>query len=208
MDYIKKAIAKNITELRKEYGFTQIELAEKLNYSDKSISKWERAEAIPDVVVLKEIADLFGVSLDYMIELEHSQTTKSKLYIKRKLHNRAFITGMSIIVVWLLAMLTFIVLDITIGGIKLHWLTFVYSVPLTMVVWLIFNSIWFNKRRNFIIISLLMWSGLLAIFTSFLFFEINIWKIILLGIPGQIIIFMWSRLKSKQSNANEEKTVK
>jgi len=140
MDYIKKAIAKNITELRKEYGFTQIELAEKLNYSDKSISKWERAEAIPDVVVLKEIADLFGVSLDYMIELEHSQTTKSKLYIKRKLHNRAFITGMSIIVVWLLAMLTFIVLDITIGGIKLHWLTFVYSVPLTMVVWLIFNS--------------------------------------------------------------------
>jgi len=53
-----------------------------------------------------------------------------------------------------------------------------------------------------------MWSGLLAIFTSFLFFEINIWKIILLGIPGQIIIFMWSRLKSKQSNANEEKTVK
>ncbi len=204
MDDIKQAIAKNIVNLRKEIGFTQSELAEKLNYSDKSISKWERAEAVPDVVVLKEIADLFGVSLDYMVEAQHSPKTISKLYIKRKLHNRAFITGISIIVVWLLAMIAFVVLDITIGAIKLHWLIFIYSVPLTMIVWLIFNSIWFNKRRNFVIISLLMWTGLLALFASFLFFDINIWKTVLLGIPSQIIIFMWSRLKYKQ-NSSEEK---
>ena len=202
MEQIKKAIAKNISELRKEFGYTQLELAEKLNYSDKSISKWERAEAIPDVIILKEIADLFGVSLDYMVELEHAPKTISKLNIRRKIHNRAFITGMCIIVVWLLATLAFVVLDITIGEIKLHWLSFVYSVPLTMIVWLIFNSIWFNKRRNFLIVSFLMWTSLLAIFISLLLFGINTWKILTLGIPGQIIILMWSRLKSKKKNVD------
>lgn len=202
MEQIKKAIAKNISELRKEFGYTQLELAEKLNYSDKSISKWERAEAIPDVIILKEIADLFGVSLDYMVELEHAPKTISKLNIRRKIHNRAFITGMCIIVVWLLATLAFVVLDITIGEIKLHWLSFVYSVPLTMIVWLIFNSIWFNKRRNFLIVSFLMWTSLLAIFISLLLFGINTWKILTLGIPGQVIILMWSRLKSKKKNVD------
>ena len=199
MNDIKKIIANNISELRKEFGLTQYELAEKLNYSDKSVSKWERGEAVPDVIVLKEIADLFNVSLDYMVEEEHAQKTLPKFYVKRKLHNRAFITGISIIVVWLVAMITFIILDITIGGIKLHWLSFVYSVPVTMVVWLIFNSIWFNKRRNFLIISFLMWSCLAALFISFLLFEINIWKILLIGVPGQIIILMWSRIKSKKA---------
>ena len=202
MEQIKKAIAKNISELRKEFGYTQLELAEKLNYSDKSISKWERAEAIPDVIILKEIADLFGVSLEYMVELEHAPKTISKLNIRRKIHNRAFITGMCIIVVWLLATLAFVVLDITIGEIKLHWLSFVYSVPLTMIVWLIFNSIWFNKRRNFLIVSFLMWTSLLAIFISLLLFGINTWKILTLGIPGQVIILMWSRLKSKKKNVD------
>lgn len=204
MEQIKKAIAKNISELRKEFGYTQFELAEKLNYSDKSVSKWERAEAIPDVVVLKEIADLFGVTLDYMISIEHEVKSISKTNIRSKLHNRAFITGICIILVWLIATMAFVILDITIGGIKLHWLSFVYSVPTTMVVWLIFNSIWFNQRRNFMIISLLMWSGLAALFISFLLFEINICRIFIVGIPGQIIIFMWSRLKYKRNNKSDE----
>ena len=41
--------AKNITELRILNNMTQMELAEKLNYSDKTISKWERAESSPDI---------------------------------------------------------------------------------------------------------------------------------------------------------------
>ena len=68
---LKQTIAKNITALRQGRKMTQIELAEKLNYSDKAISKWERGESIPDVTVLKSIADLFGVTLDYLLQESH-----------------------------------------------------------------------------------------------------------------------------------------
>ena len=45
-DLLKETISKNIIKYRKELGLTQLELADKLNYSDKTLSKWERAEAI------------------------------------------------------------------------------------------------------------------------------------------------------------------
>ena len=64
---ILENIAANITSLRRREGMTQAALAEKLGYSDKSISKWERADGTPDIVCLKRIADLFGVSVDYLL---------------------------------------------------------------------------------------------------------------------------------------------
>ena len=201
MSELKNIIAKNISDLRKDRGLTQLELAERLNYSEKSVSKWERAEAIPDVAVLKEIADLFGVTLDYMVEEEHKQKTMDKISAFKKLHNHAFITGICVLVVWLLALMGFVIADIVSdSGIKFTWLSFVYAVPLTFVVWLVLNSIWFNKRRNYFIISLLMWTSLAAIFVSFLLFENNLWKIFLLGIPAQVIIIFWSRLEYKKVN--------
>lgn len=198
MEDLKNIVAKNISDLRKHHGFTQFELAEKLNYSDKSVSKWERGESIPDVVVLKELSDLFDVSLDYMVESEHKVKHEPKQTVKRKIHNYSFITGISILLVWLVATMAFVILDITIPGIKAHWLSFVYAVPVSMIVWLVLNSVWFNPRRNFLIISFLMWSLLISIFVTFMTF--NIWKIFVLGIPGQIIIFMWSKLRSKNQN--------
>ena len=61
---IKQTIASNLSGYRKKAGLTQQQLADKLNYSDKAVSKWERAEAIPDVIVLKSIADIYGVKVD------------------------------------------------------------------------------------------------------------------------------------------------
>ncbi len=71
MQDLKPIIAKNIAELRKAASMTQIELATRLNYSDKAVSKWERGESIPDVGVLKEIADLFEVRVDYLLTEDH-----------------------------------------------------------------------------------------------------------------------------------------
>ena len=71
MEDLKSIIAKNITDLRLKNGYTQIQLASILNYSDKAVSKWERAESIPDITVLKEIADLFNVTVDYLLNLDH-----------------------------------------------------------------------------------------------------------------------------------------
>ncbi len=197
MENLNLIIAKNISELRKKQGLTQLELAEKLNYSDKAVSKWERAESIPDVAVLKEIADLFGVTLDYLVEAEHRVVPELKAAIKTKIHNRGFITGISILLVWLAATLAYVVLDI-VTKTSLHWLVFVWAIPVSMVVWLVLNSVWFNRRRNFLIISFLMWSGLAALYLTLLMAGFNLWIIYACGVPGQIIILMWSRIKSKK----------
>lgn len=198
---IKLTIAKNIADLRKDNGYTQLDLAEKLNYSDKAISKWERGESVPDIAVLKEIADLFGVTLDYLVQEEHAKLPEFKQALRRRIRNHGFITGISILLVWLAATVAFVVSDIVMGDSKLHWLSFVYAAPASMIVWLVFNSIWFNRHRNFLIISLLMWSVLAAVFLSLLPFGQILWQIFVLGAPGQIIILLWSRIKYKQNKA-------
>ncbi len=199
MQDLKLTIAKNIAELRKEAQLTQFELAEKLNYSDKAVSKWERGESVPDISVLKEIADMFSVTVDFLLEEEHPKKRSLTNNIRIKMKNHSFVMGMSIVLVWLVALLVFVVLDMFREYTAAReWLVFMYAVPVTMIVWLVFNSIWFNKRRNFLIVSLLMWTVLASIFVSLIVLAgINVRFLPLLGIPGQIIIILWSRIKKK-----------
>lgn len=200
MKDIKSIIAGNIAALRTAHKMTQTELAEKLNYSDKAVSKWERAESIPDITVLAQISELFGVTVDYLIEEKHEKPVSPiKEISPRKKYNRAIITGISILLVWFLATFIFVTTDIATTDLFGHWLVFIYAVPASFIVWLVFNCIWFNKRRNFLIISLLMWSVLICAYLTALVFSFNIWLIFALGIPGQIIIFMWSRLRGKST---------
>ena len=198
MQELKFIIAKNIQKLRQEKGMTQLELAEKLNYSDKSISKWERGESLPDVVVLKAVADLFEVTLDYLVEEEHSGKPVTKEMMDKNYRRNCYIiTGTSIFIVSLMATLVYVILAMIFPGTSYPWLCYAYAIPAALIVWLVFNSIWFNPRRNFFIVSLLVWSLLLALYFTFSMLGFYIWPIILVGIPAQIIIWMWSRLKNK-----------
>lgn len=195
MDELRSIFAENVAALRRAAGMTQLQMAERLNYSDKAISKWERGESIPDVAMLKAVADLFSVPVDYLLEREHKKEPEVKQTIGQRIRDHGFITGISVLLVWLIATIGFVITDIVVEGTVKQWLAFVYAVPLSTVVWLVFNSIWFNKRRNFLIVSLLMWSVLTAIFVSFLVFGTNIWQVFILGVPGQFIILMWSRIR-------------
>lgn len=194
---LKPIIAKNISALRISAGMTQIDLAEKLNYSDKAVSKWERAESIPDVSVLLEIAELFGVTLDYIVR-EHEAVKPVRELKKEKFRNRRLITGISIALVWLVATFIYVSTDIASVQASYRWLAFVWAVPASSIVWLVFNSIWFNQRINYIIISLLMWSALAAVYLTLLLAGLNWWILFVLGIPGQIIILMWSGIKMRR----------
>ncbi|MBQ8165289.1 MAG: helix-turn-helix transcriptional regulator [Clostridia bacterium] len=196
MKDLKLIIADNISDLRKKKGMTQADLAANLSYTDKAVSKWERGESVPDIVVLKAIADLFGVSLDYLVSEYHEKENKIKTYNKTQKNNRVAICIISIFLVLLIATLIFVILDSSIS-LQASLLTFVYAIPVAIIVWLVFTCMWFNKRRNFVIISLLMWTSVSAIFITLLFCGINVWEIFLLGIPGQAIIVCWSFIKSK-----------
>ena len=202
MEDIKSIIAENIVQLRRANGMTQIDLAEKLNYSDKAVSKWERGESVPDISVLKNIADLFGVTVDFLITADHDPSELEvgediELQRKKKDRTRGMITGMSILLVWLVASIIFVPIDIATTGIWAHWLAFAYAVPVSMLVWLIFNAMWFNRRRNYLIISLMVWTLIAAIHLTVLVCGYNIWQMYLLGIPGQLIIVLWSKIGKK-----------
>lgn len=205
MQNLKQIIAKNIAELRKENKMTQMELAEKLKYSDKAISKWERGESMPDVAVLVEIADIFSVTLDYLVREEHSEREsisederKLKEATKKALlKSRKAITGIGIQMVWLIAVIVFIPLALFVDFENAKWLPFLYAMPVSAIVWLVFNSIWFNTRRNFFIVSVLMWSILVAVHLTVLIFGTQLHYIYLLGLPGQLIIILWSVIRKK-----------
>jgi len=200
MGDLKQTISKNIIDLRKSRQLTQAELAAKLNYSDKAISKWERAESIPDIVVLKEIADIFGVSVDYLITEEHSdEEIRAHEITAQDKKNRLIVSLLANALVWLMATITFVYIGIYDNSIHRLWTVYLYAIPVSLIVMLIFNSIWGNKRRNFLIISMLVWSVLLALYM--ILYKYNIWLVFVVGIPAQFIIFLWSKLKVNKNKA-------
>lgn len=202
MNDIKPIVAKNIASLRISKKMTQLELAEKLNYSDKAISKWERGESLPDVSVLVMIADLFEVPLDYLVREEHKQPKMEKNETPPR-YNHSMITLASVLLVWFIALFAFIIISLVSNEIPFEWLAFIYAVPVSAIVWLVFNSIWFNQRRNYFIISILVWSLIASVHISLLTANINIWTLYLLGIPAQLIIFAWSMIKKPQKKHAE-----
>ena len=203
MEDIKAIIAENIVLLRRGRGMTQIELAEKLNYSDKAVSKWERGESVPDISVLKQIADIFGVTVDYLITPGQDglpvDDDAAQRQIAKKKRAHGTITGMSVVLVWIIALIVFFSIDLSTDGIVGHWLAFAYAPAVSAIVWLVLNSIWFNRRRNYLIISLLMWSLIIALhITLILLCSMDFWQFYALGVPGQIIIVLWSLMEKKE----------
>ncbi len=200
MQLLKSIIAKNITDLRHASNMTQLELAEKLNYSDKAVSKWERGEAVPDVMVLKNIADIFLVTVDYLLEEVHREPAPPRSQVNPR--RRGVIAWLAVLLVWMVATIAFVAIQLAISRIGRSWLAFVWAVPISALVWLIMNTVWFNRRRNYMIISLLMWSTLVAAHLSLFVFDVNVWLIYLLGIPAQIIIFLWSGISIRVPKSN------
>lgn len=194
MEDYKRIIANNITELRKAVPYTQAELAEKLNYSDKAVSKWERGESIPDVIVLKQIADLFGVTVDYLLEEIHPLSATMQSVPRQLKTNRLLVVGLSCMLTFLIATLAFVTLSLA-TDIGRLWLGFVYCVPVCAIILIVFNSIWGIKKLNYLFITLLMWGVLASIYLTV--GDYSNWLIFVIGIPGQVIILLWSGMKAK-----------
>lgn len=200
---LKKQIGSNIAAFRKRQGLTQAGLAEKLNYSDKAVSKWERGDSIPDVLTLMSIAKVLDITVDELLKdpnaLPEEQSkvgaTVGKAVektLKRKA-NKNIIQGLASILVWSVALLAFVVLSSC--DIPYSWLAFFYAVPVDCIVCLSLRSAWHDFRWNRALISGIMWGSLLSFHASLLVLAgVNVWKIYLLGIPGQAAILLWFRM--------------
>ena len=193
MEELKQIIAKNLIKYRKNAKLTQLELADKLMYSDKNISKWERAEAVPDVLILKTLADLYNISVnDFLVEKDGIETTETMpRKNKSKLMNRKqiLITLLSISLVWLVATVSF---GIMINFEILHphaWKNFIVAVPISVIVTLVFTSNWCTNLANCIVVGFLIWTSAVAIYLCVN--VTNIWLIFIVAIPLQILDVLW-----------------
>lgn len=200
---LKYQIGKNIATLRKAQGLTQAGLAEKLNYSDKAVSKWERGESIPDVLTLVSLAGIFGVSVDDLLKdhdalpeqtgpVQHAMEQVVEKTLRRKA-NKRIIVQLASLLVWFVALCCYVILSSI--GIAKSWLAFFLAIPADAIVMLSLRSAWHDFRSNRTLISVIMWGSLLSIYMLlFVLLEINVWRIFLLGIPGQAAIWLWFRM--------------
>lgn len=203
LEKLKRQIGTNIALQRKNAGLTQVGLAEKLNYSDKAVSKWERGDSMPDILTLVQLSELFDVSVDDLLSdpnalpgnpgsLEKAMSQVSEKALKRKA-NKNVILALSSTLVWFIALLFFVV--ISSFGIPCSWIAFIYAIPINAIVLLSLRSAWRDFRWNRVLISVIVWSTLLALYLSFLLFlHFQMWKLFLLGIPGEVAITLWFRL--------------
>lgn len=200
---LKRQIGANISSYRKQMGWTQLELAEKLNYSDKAVSKWERGESVPDVLTLAAIAEQIGTTLDDLLkdpnalpeETGSVQQVMGKVVektLKRKADKR-IIQCLCSTLVWFIALFIYVVLSSL--PISNSWMAFIYAIPANAVVLISLRSAWKDFRWNRTLISAIMWGSILSLHLSLLvLLNINLWKLYLLGVPGQIAILLWVKM--------------
>jgi len=204
MEDIKQIIAKNLIALRKKNNLTQNDLAEKLNYSDNAISRWEHAEVTPSIETLQQIANIYGVPLRTIIE--NDALTKSDLSDKRQLVNKLAAVLISSSLVWLFATIIFVT-----SRLIWHytfWQIFVWSIPIIALVMLPFHHYWGRHIYKFTILSIFTWTLLVSVFLQFYYLTPWLWLIFIVGIPIQIVLAIWAFIKPKPVKVKKEKTKK
>ena len=184
---LKEIVAQNIFYLRTVNRMTQYELAEQLNYSDKAVSKWERADALPDAYVLKHLSNIFNVSVDYLLT-EHTEQDKKveTATNKSKDRYRALILGIAMVSVLTIALLAFVVLANATG--KYVWQIFIYVLPVISIIGVVLTSVWKKTIGIFSFLSLLVWSIPATVY--FAIGNYGLWLIFMVAIPLQILVFL------------------
>lgn len=194
---LKLISASNIIKLRTRAGLTQAELGEKLNYSDKTISKWERGEAIPDAYVLTQMAELFGVTVDYLLsshdawEPPEQQEEEEQRQAERH-YSINVIIAISVLGVWTMALTIFVMLwlfDIIL------WQTFVVALPVSILTYMVLICV-FRRRKHlqFVIAAFVLSMFILLYFTLPMQ---KPWQLFLIAVPAEVIVFLSCNIRRR-----------
>ena len=189
----EQIVAENLIYYRKAAGLTQLEIAEKFNYSDKSISKWERAEGTPDIFVLKSLADFYGIKIDDFFRQEKQKVTAGKQ------SKHWFIVALSETLVWLVFATFFVVFVIVIPNAFSWWLLFIYAAVASSILGVIWASIYHRRLYQMITTSLIVWTSIASVYLTILLQSPNpnpfLWLLFLIGVPLQILAVLWYFLR-------------
>ena len=214
---LRSRVGVNIARLRRERGLTQAELAERISYSDKAVSKWERSESLPDVLTLMTLAEELGTDLNTLTGLpaapavepvpapqtETFPEPRKPVKKKRYTADRRVIQQLSSILVWVVALFLYMVLEAF--EVPHLWLLFVLAVPANAIVLLSLRSAWKIYGWNRVLISIIMWGTLLFFYLMLLTtLGVNVWKILPVGLLGQIAIILWFKMFRSTEEDNHE----
>ena len=194
LEELKLITASNIINLRTQAGMTQAELGSKLNYSDKTISKWERAEAIPDAFVLKQMGELFGVSVDNLLSShdEWKPIPTEEPETEQVSYSTGRIIAIAVIGVWTLALTAFVALWL-VGLIV--WQVFAAALPISILVYMVLICVFHRKRYLQHVIAVFVLSLFVAGFLL-CYPRYHPWQLFLIVIPAEIIVYLSCNLKS------------
>ena len=190
---INQKVAKNLIAYRKAAGLTQAEVAEKIHYSDKSVSKWESGNGVPDVYTLVQLAELYGVNVNAFLG--------DKTIVRRNeksLGLQILIMLLSSGIVWLATIFSFAILQI-IQPDGAWWLLYLYAVLANAIVMLVYAAIWKHRIINFLSVTTIIWVALTCCYLTVWVFASNVaglWCIFLIGVPLQVLEILWAFFRS------------
>lgn len=196
MENLNNVLSSNLIKLRKFNNLTQSELASKLQYSDKTISKWETGEIIPSLENLMRLCEIYNVTLDEITKPMNDSLADTKKRNAEEKRNKIIISLLAIVAVWVIATVIFVYTDI-IWNIA-YWKIFIWAVPASCIVALSFIKVWGNRTLGIALSSLLVWSLITSFFLQFL--EYNLFAIYFIGIPVQLSILLWASIKKTPSS--------
>ena len=203
LDELKLVTAGNLINLRTGAGMTQAELGAKLNYSDKSISKWERGEAIPDAYVLTQIAELFGVSVDYILSSHDAwePTVAPEDPRQDVVYSTSVITAIAVVGVWTLALTAFVTLWLAVD--QLRWQIFVAAFPVSVLTWMVLMCVFKRTRHLKYMVALFVLSIFVCVYLLLL--NKNPWQIFMIAVLAEVIVFLSFHVQKKprRSGRNE-----
>ena len=190
---LKLVTASNIIKLRTGAGMTQAELGAALNYSDKTISKWERGEAIPDAYVLTQMAELFGVTVDALLSSQDRwQPAPDPDEVPDRSYSVSMIIAVAVLGVWTLALTAFVALWL-VGVIR--WQIFVVALPVSILTYLVLICVFGKKRYLQYVIALFVLSIFIMIYL--LFVHRNPWQIFLICVLAEVLVFLSCNIKKR-----------
>lgn len=190
---IKDIIANNLSTLRKKNNLTQSQLAEKLNYSDNAVSRWEHGEVTPSIETLEQISEVFNVPLRALIE--DNAVKQAEVSDRKQLINTLAIMLISVSLLWLVATIIFVCTKI-ISGIY-FWQIFCWIVPIASLIMYPFHKYWGRHIYKFVIFSITLWSLLACIYIQFHTLNSWLWLIFIIGAPIEIALAIWAFIKPK-----------
>lgn len=190
---LRLTVASNIIKLRTDAGLTQADLGAALNYSDKSISKWERGEAIPDAYVLKQMAEMFGVTVDYILSPHDKWEAPGDSPVAERGYNANVIIAIAVLGIWTAALAGFVILwlfdDI------IWWRIFVVALPVSVLTYLVLICVFKKTAHLQYVIAFFV----LTVFV-FLYFMLpieNPWQLFLMALPAEIIVFLSCNIRHR-----------